>query len=142
MRLGLLLLLLQHRELFLVGDRIGLSCSKGCLGSEEIGPVLLCLLDRDRAAINEALISLVLLFGEGEGRLRLGGLLFGLVDACLLAAKLSVGMSNICPILIDLRPGLIDLCLVVAGVQAYQDGSSDNELVVRYQDVDNGRVDL
>ena len=60
---------LQHRNLFLVGHRVGLSRSKSCLGLEKIGRVLLSLFDGDRPVLDQALVSLVLLLCKGQRRL-------------------------------------------------------------------------
>jgi hypothetical protein len=51
---------------------------------------LLRLLDRDRAGLDQPLVTVVFLLRESERRLRLRSLLLGLLDARLLRRDLSL----------------------------------------------------
>ena len=104
---GLLFLRLQDRELLPGRDRVGLRRGEGGLSLQQIGCILLRLLDRDRTRLGEMLVSLVLLLREGQGCLCFRGLFVGLIDTGLLRAKLGADVGNGCIGLTDPCLGLI-----------------------------------
>ena len=85
---------------------------------------------------------MLLLLREGERRLRLRCLLFGLIDAGLLGGDLCVDIGHVGLGLIDLRGRLIDLRPEVAIVEPHQDGAGFDELIVRHRNIDDGGADL
>ena len=99
---------LQHGKLLFRGDGVGLCGREAGLGLQEIGVVLLRLLDGDRAALDETSVALVLLLREGEYGLRLDYLLVGFIDAGLLGRDLRVDIGDVGLRLVDLRFGLIE----------------------------------
>ena len=94
---------MQHRKLLFGRDRVGLRRRVIGLRLEEIGCVLLRLLDGAGAGFDERRVALLLLLREGEGRLRLRRLLLGLIDARLLGGDLRVDIGHVGLGLIDLR---------------------------------------
>ena len=88
LRLGLRPLRLQYGKLHAGRTFVALSGGEAGLDLKEIRGVLLRLLDRDRAGLDQPLVAVVFLLCESERRLRLRGLLLGLLDACLLRRDL------------------------------------------------------
>ena len=89
------MLRLQNRKLFLRRDGVGLRRGEGCLGLQQAGRILLGLLDGARATFDQAGVALFLLLREGQGRLRLHGLLLGLVDTGLLCGDLGFDIGHV-----------------------------------------------
>ena len=103
---------------------------------------MLRLLDGDRAGLDQPLVPVVFLLCESERRLRLRGLLLGLLDACLLRRDLRFDAGDARLRLAHLRLGLIDLSPVVAVVEPQQHRARLDQLVVRHRDIDDGGADL
>ena len=93
LRLRYFALRLENRKLLSGRNRVGLRrCAIG-LGLQQIGGVLLRLLDGAGAGFNERRVTMLLLLREGEGRLRLLGLFLRLFDAGLLGGDLRVELA-------------------------------------------------
>ena len=103
---------------------------------------MLRLLDGAGAVFDQRRIALLLLLREGERRLRLRRLLFGLIDAGLLGGDLRIDIGHVGFGLIDLRDRLIDLCAVVAIIEPDQDRAGFDQLIVRHRHIDNGGAHL
>ena len=124
------------------GDRVSLRRRVIGLRLQQIGHVLLGLLDAAGAFLDERRVALLLLLREGERRLRLRRLFLGLIDAGLLGSDLCVDVGHVGRGLIDLCRGLIDLCAKVAVVEPHQHGARLDQLIVRHRHIDDGGADL
>ena len=103
---------------------------------------MLGLLDRNRAALGQPGIALILLSRESQRRLRLRNLFVGLLDTRLLRADLRRDVCDVGQRLIDLRLGLVDLRPIVALFEDHQHGAGLDEFVISYRDVDDLCADL
>ncbi len=135
MRLGGFQLRLEHGNLFLGGDGVGLRSGVGRLGLHEVRGVLLRLFDGDGIRLDEPLIALVFLLREDQRGLRLRGLFFGLIDLGLLGGDLRDEIVGAGLFLIVRRD-------IVAIVETDELGAGFDQLVVGDGNLDNRGGDL
>ncbi len=126
---------LEHANLFFGGDGIGLRRRQRRLGLQQVGVVLLRLLDGAAALLSEPLVALGFLLGKGQRGLRLRDLLVGLIDLGLLGHDLRLEI-------VDVGLRLIALRDVIAVVEADQLGAGLDQLVIRHRHVDDCGGDL
>ena len=132
----------EDRKLLFGGARVGLRGRVVGLRLQAIGSVLLRLFDGAGAFLDQRRVAMLLLLREGERRLRLRRLFFGLIDAGLLGGDLCVDIGHVGLGLIDLRGRLIDLRPKIAVIEPHQDGAGVDELIVRHRHIDDGGADL
>ena len=133
---------LQHADLLLGRDRIGLCRGQRGLVLLKIRRGLLRLLDRSRALAGQLLIAFEFLTGESQRGLRLSDLFVGLIDFRLLRGNLGGEVLDASLRLRDLRLRLIALGDIVAVVETDQFGAGIDQLVVRDRNIDDRGADL
>ena len=92
----------EHGILLFGRDGVGLRGREGRLGLQEVGGILLRLLDGGGVLLLQPLVAIGFLLREGQRGLRLRHLLVGLIDLCLLRRDLR-----------ETRLSTLRLCLVV-----------------------------